>query len=280
MSIRRIAALATSFNRKELTLASLQSLFDQRGVADIELTVFLVDDGSKDGTGEAVAARFPQVRLLYGDGNLYWVGGMRKALDAAMQEEFDAYLWFNDDSHFFDDALSRIVACAEEQASRGAAAIVVGSMRDPKTGAWSYGGFRKRGDYHRLYFDPVMPDETRVLPCDTMNGNFTLVPAVIVRALGNMEKTFRHKMADLDYGMRARRKGFSVLIAPGYLGECAYDSLKGTWIDSSLSRRKRWAHLMSPKGAPVKEWLLFTYRHYGWRWPLYAISPYIKTLLK
>jgi hypothetical protein len=36
---------------------------------------------------------------------------------------------------------------------------------------------------------------------------------------------------------------------------------------------------LSPKGAPFREWLLYTRRHFGWRWPLYALSPYVKTLL-
>ena len=280
LTIRRIAALATSFNRKELTLASFQSLFAQRGAAHIELTVFLVDDGSKDGTSEAVTAQFPEVRVLHGDGNLYWNGGMRKAFDAAMQEGFDAYLWLNDDSRFFDDALSRIVACAESEASHGAAAIIVGSMRDPQSGVRSYGGFGKRGHGLRLNFDPVIPDDVRTLPCDTMNGNFTLVPASIARVIGNLDKTFRHQFGDLDYGLRARQKGIAVVIAPGYFGECSDNSIERTWRDLSLPRRKRWAHLFSPKGAPFDEWLLFTYRHFGWRWPFYALSPYVKTLLR
>ncbi len=144
MRIQRIAVLVTSHNRKERTLASLQSLFAQHGIAEIELTVFLVDDGSTDGTGDAVAARFPQVRLLRGDGNLYWGGGTRKAFGAAMEEGFDAYLWLNDDVRLFEDAISRIVASAEAAASQGKTAIVVGSMRDPNTGARTYGGYQVR----------------------------------------------------------------------------------------------------------------------------------------
>ncbi len=278
MVFRRIAALAASYNRKELTLASLQSLFGQRGVAHIELTVFLVDDASRDGTAEAVAARFPQVRVLRGDGNLFWNGAMRVAFDGAMREGFDAYLWFNDDSRFYEDALSRLLDHAEQAASKGVNAIVAGSMLDPHTGKTSYGGFRIFERGFRWSLQTLSPDETDALPCDTINGNFTLLPAAIVGKLGNLDPIFRHQFGDVDYGLRARKGGFQLLVAPGYLGECLSNSDEHTWRDRSWPRQKRWAQLMSPKGAPIREWIHFTRRHYGWRWPLYAISPYFKTL--
>ena len=110
--IRKIAALATCFNRRELTLKSLEALYAQRGICRVDLTVFLVDDASRDGTAEGVKSAFPQVRLLRGDGSLFWNGGMRMAFDAAMRGDFDAYIWFNDDSHLDPDALSRLIATA------------------------------------------------------------------------------------------------------------------------------------------------------------------------
>lgn len=278
MVFRKIAALAASYNRKELTLASLQSLFAQRGVTSFDLTVFLVDDASPDGTAEAVASQFPQVRLLHGDGNLFWNGAMRVAFDAAMREGFDAYLWFNDDSRFYADALSTLLACAEQAAGRGADAIVAGAMRNPLTGDTTYGGYKKRTHGLRWRLETLEPNPSAALPCDTVNGNFTLVPASITRVLGNLDETFTHQFGDVDYGLRASKSGFPLLLAPGHLGECFTNSDKHTWQDRSWPRKKRWAHLMSPKGAPVREWFHFTRRHYGWRWPLYAASPYFKTL--
>jgi GT2 family glycosyltransferase len=275
---RRIAALGASYNRKELTLASLQSLFAQSGAAHIELMVFLVDDASSDGTAAAVSSRFPKVRLLHGNGGLYWNGAMRVAFAAAMLEGFDAYLWFNDDSHFYEDALSKLVTCAESAAGDRLDAIVAGSMRDPQTGERTYGGYRKRTHGLKWRLEPIVPDENAPLPCDTVNGNFTLVPATIVKALGNLDGTFTHQFGDVDYGLRARKAGFQLLVAPGYLGECSGNSDEHTWRDRSWPRKERWAQLMSPKGAPVKEWWHFTRRHCGWRCPLYAVSPYLKTL--
>ena len=275
----RIAVLMTCFNRKTMTIEALESLFSQRQVEDLDVAVYLVDDGSRDGTSQAVAERFPQISILQGDGSLFWNGGMRKAFAHALAKGFDGYIWFNDDTLLDNDALHRLIACSNKAAESWGAAIVVGSIRDPHTGERSYGGVRRSASWFRLDFIPQLPDQLEPIGCDTMNGNFTLIPAVVASRLGNLDSAFQHQLGDFDYGLRARKAGIPVVIAPGYFGHCSDNPTDGTWRDPSQSLAQRWRHLLSPKGAPFGAWLLYTRRHFGWRWPLYAISPYVKTLL-
>jgi GT2 family glycosyltransferase len=278
MSINRIAVLMTSYNRREVTLSSLAALFQQRGSDHLQITTFLVDDGCTDGTGDAVRSGFPQVRVLQGDGTLFWNGGMRMAFDAALKEGFDAYILLNDDTVLLEDAVERLVQCATTSLASGRPAIVVGSTLSRVNGVCSYGGFVKQAHGLSIRLDRVLPDPSRAVPCDTMNGNFVLIPAAVANAIGNIEKKFRHQFGDVDYGLRAKRAGFQVLVAPGYIGICPANTSTAAWRDSSLPFMKRWKSLMSPKGVPLKEWLLFTRRHFGWRWVHYAASPYLKTI--
>lgn len=276
--IDHIAVLITSFNRRQLTTKALASLSKQGGVDDVRFSVFLVDDGCTDGTSEAVRLEFPEVRILQGDGSLFWNGGMRMAFAAALEGSFDAYLFLNDDVTLYDDALSRIIACARAWLAQGNPAIVVGSMRSPRTGECSYGGLAKLSRGLGMTFQGVVPHAFASLRCDTMNGNCALIPKAIAESVGNIEARFCHQFGDLDYGLRAKDAGFDVVIAPGYAGECLPNSRRGTWRDSTIAFTKRWKILMSPKGVPFKEWLLFTSRHYGWRWIYYAVSPYLTTI--
>ena len=57
MSIKTVAVLLTCFNRKEKTLASLVRLFEAKEAynSNLNLSIFLTDDGSTDGTGDAVS---------------------------------------------------------------------------------------------------------------------------------------------------------------------------------------------------------------------------------
>jgi GT2 family glycosyltransferase len=273
----RTAVLITSFNRRESTLKSLASLYRQTAQG-IRLAVFLVDDASKDGTREAVQAQFPEVRILLGDGSLFWNGGMRKAFAAAREVGFDAYLFLNDDTVLYDDALERIASCAAAWSSTGKPAIVVGSTRSPITGEHTYGGIFRRVGGVSVRLEKVKPGHGNAIACDTMNGNCAFIPRAIADVVGNLDGRFRHQFGDLDYGFRARKAGFSVAVFPGYVGECSANSSVGTWRDPALPFAKRWRHLTSPKGVPMHEWFLFTRRHFGWRWVYYAISPYLNTI--
>ena len=96
---QRIAVLMTCHNRRVTTLKCLDAIEAQKDLGNISLQVYLVDDGCTDGTSEAIGAAHPDVTILAGDGSLYWAGGMRMAWKFAMQEDYDYYLWLNDDTH-------------------------------------------------------------------------------------------------------------------------------------------------------------------------------------
>ena len=97
MKICKVAVLLTCHNRKAKTIECLKSLFKaiQFSKADSSFSVYLVDDGSTDGTAEAVLSNFPEVNVINGSGNLFWAGGMRLAWNTALQSNPDYYLLLN-----------------------------------------------------------------------------------------------------------------------------------------------------------------------------------------
>ena len=125
MGTTRVAALMAAHNRRDLTLACLRSL-DRQRVPGVTVDVFVLDDGSSDGTSEAIAEQFPEVTVLHGDGQLYWCGGMRQAFAAAIAGDYDHYLWLNDDVYLDDGALAVLLDTERRLRQRGEAVIVVG----------------------------------------------------------------------------------------------------------------------------------------------------------
>jgi len=276
VTVPRVHALLTAFNRKAETLACLERLAVQGRTAGADVRVVLVDDGSSDGTGDAVRQRFPEVRLLEGSGQLYWNGGMRLAFSVAMQEDPDFYLLVNDDTRLLPDALDRLLAAHAERTRTGARpCIVVGSTVDPGSGRQSYGGMLKGPRFNPGAFRMVEPG-AEPLPCHTMNGNCALVPRDVARRVGNLDVAFTHSMGDIDYGLRALRAGCALWVAPGYLGECAANTGRGLWSERDLRPLDLWRRLLGPKGLPPSEWVIFTFRHYGPFWPLHFAWPYAK----
>jgi len=277
--IDRISALITCHNRKSQTLACLASLFNNNLPDEHSLEVLLVDDGSTDGTAQAVRDAYPDVNIIQGDGSFFWNGGMRVAFSAALQQGFDYYLWLNDDTVLYSDTLSRMLA-TEKLATEehNTAVIVAGSTRDMESGSHTYGGLVVADRWKPLKFSLVEISEEYSV-CDTMNGNCVLIPGSVVDVVGNLDSAFVHAMGDIDYGLRARKAGFLVVTMAGYAGVCSQNGLANTHVDTSLGRMERLEKVRSHKELPLKSWFVFTRRNAGMLWPIYFIWPYVKVLL-
>ncbi len=282
-----VAVLMTCHNRQEKTLLSLEAFYQQDLPLGVEVQVYLMDDGSTDGTAEAVRTIYPQVKLLQGNGSLFWNGGMRLAFAEALKSDYDYYLWLNDDTLLYPKALVTLLATSCRLADQGyVRAIVTGSTCNPETGAHTYGGVLRSSWWRPLRFQGVEPGE-EAKHCDTMNGNCVLIPKEAVRVVGNLDPAFSHYVGDYDYGLRARQQGCTVWVAPGYTGTCLPNPSCGRMTHSDLTLRKRWQKIGQPKGLavkdatlqPLEEWRVFAYRHGGPFWPIHWLLPYRRLLL-
>jgi GT2 family glycosyltransferase len=274
----KIAVLMTCHNRRDKTLACLAALHANAPVLGSAFVVFLVDDGSTDGTAAAVLGQYPETCAIPGDGSLFWNGGMHKAFEAALRGTFDAYLWLNDDTMLYADALARLVATARQlRKTTGRHAVVVGSTQDAATKTLTYGGVVRAAKWRPMAFNMVAPGAAPV-ECESMWGNCVLIPDPVARAVGNLDPGFAHSMGDVDYGLRVHKAGFGIWVMPGYAGTCAMNSPSGTYEDPRVPLRQRLRKMMQPKGLPVRSWRILTRRHAGPLWILYWSWPYLKVI--
>lgn len=283
----RIAVLMTCFNRRELTLGCLETLRHQPFFREEDL--FLVDDGSSDGTGQAVLAAMPGAHVVRGDGSLFWNGGMRLAWDSAKAsgiggtgKPFDFYLWLNDDVRLAPEVLGMLVSDADAVAPRGAPVIVAAALTEPGLETITYGAHVRPDAGKPLRLSMVAPKGSPV-PVDTVSGNVVLVSAAAEALLGNMHPGFEHIYGDLDYGFRARKAGVPMALASRLGGTCGANPLDGSSLDSGMGKldrlRRRWAE---DKKVHARDWRRFVALHGGGN-PLVALAhraaPYLRIVL-
>jgi len=274
---RRLVAVLTSHNRRAVTLAGLGGLFAQRLPPHVALNAVLVDDGSTDGTAAAIAAAFPTVRILEGDGELWWGGAIARGVAEASRMPADFHLWLNDDVELDPDALATLLACHDAVlVETGQPPIVVGATRDPRTGRPTYGGQRRTGA-HPLRLKPVYPDGD-ARPCDTFQGNVVLVPAEITRRLEGIGPEFVgvQGMADTDFGLRASAAGIALRVAGVAVGACAANPRVPPWRDRGIGLKSRLGALVGPRGYPPAAYLRLMRRHGGKLWWLWMLSAYVR----
>ncbi|MEO6327573.1 MAG: glycosyltransferase family 2 protein [Ginsengibacter sp.] len=253
MDKKSIAVLITSHNRRDKTLTCVEKLFLQEGI-DIEfgIKVFLVDDGSTDGTAEAVAKRFPEVNIIPGNGDLYWNRGMHLAWSVALKEGFDYYFWLNDDTILYTACLSELIKC---MLTANGNSIIVGTTRSEISGEPTYGGRKKNKEL-------IVPNGQLQL-CDYFNGNCVLIPGRVSDIIGNLDYNFRHSMGDYDYGRRAGKKGIRSYIAYGYAGSCEKHESLSKWCSPSVGLFDRIKAFNTPLAVNPVQHFIYDYRHNG-----------------
>ncbi len=106
----KLSIIIVSYNTRDMTLACLRSVYDQ--TRDTAFEILVVDNASTDGSADAIAAEFPQVRLWARDDNLGFAGGNNFA---AQHATGDWLLLLNPDTVVLDGAIDKLVAFAEQR---------------------------------------------------------------------------------------------------------------------------------------------------------------------
>jgi GT2 family glycosyltransferase len=248
-----IAVLLTCHNRKDKTIQCLKALYIQQGLnGDFKLEVFLVDDASTDGTEEAIKKQFPEVNIIQGNGNLFWNRGMHLAWKTAVAtRDFDYYLWLNDDTFLYENALQILLR------DKFPDAIVCGTTQSQHDQKVTYGGYTNKP--RKL----IVPNG-KYQKSDYCNGNCVLISREVFNKLGNLDPIFHHAVGDFDYSLRARKLGIEIYVAPDYVGTCESHDFVPKWQNTCLSWRNRLANLYTASsGCYPTEFFVFDKRHNG-----------------
>jgi len=278
--MKTVAVLLTCFNRKEKTLLALKLVFEALELVknQIELSVYLTDDGSTDGTSDAVKLNFPSVHILQGNGELYWAGGMSNSWNFALKANYDFYLLLNDDTNTYDTFFKELLETHEYCLSKyGHGGIYIGSTIDGLTNKLSYGGYIFTNRFLAKY-KTVVPNQKTPQNCELGNANIQLVHKDVVEKIGILSKGFRHGLADFDYTIKAKKANIPVLITPNILGVCTNDHTDPYESFHLLPLNERIKKLYNPIGLDFKSNLQYMRRNFIYRLPLVYLIGWFKVL--
>lgn len=267
-----IGVLLTCHNRKEKTISCLESLISSELTPDQILKIYLVDDGSTDGTYNAVKRHFPDVNIINGTGDLYWNQGMRLAWKYSIKKDVpDFFIWLNDDTFIYPFSLKHLFECYYESLSSWSKeAIVVGACRNSKGfDEYSYGLRR-----NKLKLIP----NGHIQYGNLLNGNLVLISRAIYERLGFLSNSYSHSFGDFDYGLRALENDFNLATTKIYVATCERNALS-KWCDPEISFPARWKNFHSKKGLNIKEYKVFKKRFWPKNYTASIFKAYLRLLL-
>ena len=203
------------YNRKDFTRRCLRSFFEQQTQ---DFHIIVVDDGSTDGTSAMIHEEFPEVTVLHGDGNQWWVGSVNKGIEHSLSlcQPDDYILVINDDLVVPPSYLSGLLNAAKshEQSIIGSVETTLTAPRTIKSGGgrvnWATAKYTRLNQGRSLDEFP----EGYTVEVSKLTGRGTLFPSEAFRVAGLYDNDHFKQCGDTELPVRASFKhGYSLFIS-------------------------------------------------------------------
>lgn len=232
----RVYVIVINWNGEDDTIACLQSL---TRVTFDNMHVIVSDNGSRPdslrairdwaasaglhvGSAHAAPRENPgsSIRtlcLIENGQNLGFTGANTVGIQYAMARDAAYVMFLNNDTVVTTDFLTRMVSVAESDPAHGIVGCktLLGDGSERPARVWSLGGYayvygnpmnRGRNQYDR-------PEWKGVLPSDLVCGCCMLIKRAVVEQIGVQDDTLFFGIDDVDYSLRAARRGFKNVLA-------------------------------------------------------------------
>lgn len=284
-----LAIVVVSYNVRDLLAACLRSVYRSLALSpEISGIVWVVDNGSGDGSVRMVRECFAEVNLIASDKNLGFAGGNNAALRASgigadpanvagdrttLQVEHDApdlILLLNADAEVLDDGLGRLARFLVDNPQVGG----VGAHLQYPDGSFQHGCYSFPG-LVQLWFDLFPPRPHRLLH-SRLNGRyprrwyfsdhpfrvgFALGAALMVRreaisSVGLLDEGYFMYTEEVDWCWRMQRAGWPIYCVPSarvvHHGGASTSQLREESMLNLWRSRKRF---FARSYGPIKRWL-------------------------
>ncbi|MGI8689050.1 MAG: glycosyltransferase family 2 protein [Thermomicrobiales bacterium] len=212
MGMKNIAVVVLTWNNSRLTLDCLQSLAEQT----TPHVVYVVDNASTDETPAAVAAQFPSARVIVNAENLGFAAGNNVGLSAAFADGADAVLVLNNDTTLDPAAFTHLVTATRMHPQAGILSPVI-LFAQPPHHVWFAGATTNAWtgrSYHLDYNAPYGAVVRDIREIERTTGCAVLITRACYERVGGFDASLFMYYEDIDYSLRARDAGFSILLVP------------------------------------------------------------------
>jgi len=218
----KLSIILVSYNTKELLIGCLSSIFDSLKNVDFETIV--VDNNSKDGSTKEVQNHFPQVRLIENQNNK----GFAVANNQALKLIRGKYaLLLNPDTLIINSSFTKMVEYMEENKRVGmvgckilnpdgslqASAFPLPTLKDlilsGFAASWIFWGRYVQRYSSRHYVPQKVP-----VKVGWVSGACLMIRKRTMDEIGLLDENFFLFSEDVDWCIRASRKGWAVIFYP------------------------------------------------------------------
>lgn len=226
--MEKVAIVILNWNGRQDTLECLKSL-EKLKVENYRLQTFVVDNGSTDGSVDAIAQRYKNINVIKNRENLGFAQGNNVGIRRALKNDSDYIILLNNDTIIDKNLVANLLASFEENPEAGIISPKIyfaptfefhkDRYKKSEQGKviWYAGGKidwdNVLGSHHGV--DDVDDGQyDKVVETDFATGCCMAVRSEVFKKVGLFDKDYFLYLEDVDLCERAKRKDFKILYSP------------------------------------------------------------------
>lgn len=189
-----VAVLLLNYQHATDTVQCLKSLQALEPSPNYQVSFWVVDNASGDGSTQAIQAAFPQVHLIEAPQNLGFSGGNNLGFQAILDQGDIDYVWLlNNDTQVVSDTLTHLLQTAQSYP---------GDLIGP-TILYPDGRFQRLGSYLTPWTGSVKHYKAGRLTdgqvVESLSGCSMLIPTTVLQSVGLWDPTYFLYLEDVAY---------------------------------------------------------------------------------
>lgn len=213
----KLSIVIVNYNVQHFLEQCLQSV--RKALKNIPAEIFVVDNGSVDGSVEIIKQKFHEVKLIVNEKNL----GFSRANNQAIKQARGEYiLLLNPDTVVQEDTFEKTLRFMDEHPDAGGLGVMMldgkgNFLPESKRGlptplvafykifglSFLFPESKKFGKYHLGYLD-----KNKIHEVDVLAGAFMLIRKAVLDKIGLLDETFFMYGEDIDLSYRITQAGY------------------------------------------------------------------------
>lgn len=232
-----LSIIIVNWNTKNLLLQCLESVYQT--IKRIEMEVFVVDNGSIDGSVVAAKERFPEVKFIQNEINLGFAMANNQALRLAKGRYL---LLLNPDTQVKKGAIERLISFMDAHSEAGGAGAQLlnsdGSRQNSIANFPSLATELLNKSLLRWLFPKAFPGKERNYPepieVDSVIGACMIIRRDAIEQVGLLDEDYFLFLEETDWCYRMKRAGWKIYHVPQ--AEIYHFQGKGVEIEKKKAR--------------------------------------------
>lgn len=204
----KVYFVIVTYNGAKWIKKCLESIFD----ADTPVDVFVIDNGSNDGTQEIIKKNFPKVDLIQSERNLGFGAANNIGIAAALEQGAKYIFLLNQDTYFFKCSLKSLISQINSDKKIGVISPIH-LAGDEKNLDFFFAKCLRPENTPAILGDFFKNEIGELYESQFVNAAAWFVKADVFRKWGGFHPVFEHYGEDDEFIMRITKNGLRLFIS-------------------------------------------------------------------